>query len=75
MKSRIFRCILRKVCNGMEQPFKVEDVIDCLNTSKSFLSKHAIDPKNKEKKVYGNPYFIRINRGEYMINPKYKTCP
>lgn len=75
MSSRIFECILNKFNNGLNEPFKVEDVIDCLKTSKSFLSKHAIDPKNKQKKIYGRPYFIRTDRGEYKINPKYKTCP
>ena len=75
MRSKIFECILNKVCNCLNEPFRVNDVIECLKTSKSFLSKHAIDPKNKKKKVYRTPYFIRQSRGKYIINPKYKTCP
>ncbi len=75
MRSKIFECILNKVCKGLKEPFTVQDVIDCLKTSKPFLAKHAIDPKNKHKKVYGTPYFIRTSEGKYKINPKYKTCP
>jgi|NorSeaMetagenome_1021524.scaffolds.fasta_scaffold11152_3 hypothetical protein len=75
MRSKLFECILNKVCKGMSEPFTVRDVIDCLKTCKSFLAKHAIDLKNKQKKIYGTPYFIRESRGKYIINPKYKTCP
>ena len=75
MKSKIFRCILNKVCNGLNEPFGANDVKNCLKKSKTFLAKHAIYPKNKQKNVYGNPYFIRKGRGQYIINPKYKTCP
>jgi len=75
MASKIFKCILGKVCNGLNEPFVAHDVIDCLKKSKPFLAKHAIDPKNKKKRVYGKPYFIRQGRGKYIINPKYKTCP
>lgn len=75
MKSKIFECILRKVCNGLNEPFTVNDVVECLKNSKPFLAKHAIDPKNKQKKIYGTPFFIRESRGKYIINPKYKTCP
>ena len=75
MRSKLFECILNKVCKGMSEPFTVRDVIDCLKTCKSFLAKHAIDPKNKQKKIYGTLYFIRESRGKYIINPKYKTCP
>lgn len=73
--SEIFINILDKVCKGLKEPFRVIDVIDCLNNSKSFLAKHSIDPNNHNKKLYGNPYFIRTNRGQYKINTKYKTCP
>ena len=75
MRSKIFECILRKVCNGLNEPFTVNDVVECLKNSKPFLAKHAIDPKNKQKKIYGTPFCIRESRGKYIINPKYKTCP
>ncbi len=75
MRGRIFECIIRKVCNGLKEPFLINDVMDCLKTSKSFLAKHSIDPKNKQKKVYGTPYFIRQSREKYIINLEYKTCP
>jgi hypothetical protein len=74
--SRIFKCILNKVCKGIvKEPFRVKDVIDCLGTSTPFLSKHSIDLNDVNKKYMGNPYFIRVSRGLYKINPKYKTCP
>lgn len=72
-KSRLFLCILKKVSNGkIKEPFRVKDVMDCLNTSKPFLTKHCTDPKDKKKKATGNAYFIRVSRGLYEINPKYK---
>lgn len=71
MKSKIFECILIKVSNDLNQSFDTNDVADCLKKSTSFLSKHAIDPTNKKKKIYGRPYFIRVERGKYIINPKY----
>tara|TARA_R110002049_G_scaffold185921_1_gene354190 strand:+ start:1696 stop:1923 length:228 start_codon:yes stop_codon:yes gene_type:complete len=74
--SRIFKCILNKVCKKIiKEPFSAFDVRDCLGPSKSFLSKHAIDPNNPDKIIYGNCYFIRVSRGRYKINPKYKICP
>jgi len=74
--SRIFKCILEKVCKGIiKEPFRAKDVIDCLGPSIPFLGKHAIDPNNPNKIIYGNPYFIRVGKGLYKINPKYKTCP
>ena len=70
--SEIFKCILNKVCNGeVDEPFRVIDVINCLDTSKSFLWKHS---KNNPKKE-GNPYFIRISKGLFNINPDFKSCP
>ena len=74
--STIFNCILEKICKGfVVEPFRVNDVIDSLGTSKPFIAKHAIDPKNKNKIILGNPYFIRVGRWLYKINPKFKTCP
>lgn len=74
--SRIFKCILNKVClKKIKEPFRVKDVIDCLGTSTPFLAKHSIDPNDANKKYMGNPYFIRVSRGLYKINPDYKTCP
>lgn len=74
--SQIFKCILDKVCKGkVIEPFNAKDVIECLGTSIPFLGKHSIDPNNPDKKIYGNPYFIRVRRGFYKLNPKYKTCP
>ena len=73
--SRIFNCILNKVCKGnIKEPFRVKDVIDCLGTSTSFLGKHSIDPVDLYKIVYGKPYFVRVGRGVYKINPKFKDC-
>lgn len=74
--SRIFNCILNKVCRQIvSEPFKANQVSDCLGSSIPFLSKHAIDPLNPNKIIYGRPYFIRVGTGKYIINPKYKTCP
>jgi len=74
--SRIFECILNKVCKGkVQEPFSANDVIDCLGTSTPFLGKHASDPNNPLKKNYGNEYFIRVGVGSYKINPKYRKCP
>lgn len=74
--SRIFKCILNKVCTGkIKEPFKAADVLECLGTSIPFLGKHAIDPNQPNKTILGNPYFIRVGRGLYKINPKYKKCP
>lgn len=74
--SRIFKCILYKVCKGeVKEPFRASDVIECLGNSTPFLSKHAIDPLNKNKNIMGNPYFIRVGRGLYKINPEFKNCP
>ena len=74
MRSKLFECILNKVCKGMSEPFTVRDVIDCLKTCKSFLAKHAIDPKNKQKKIYGTPYFIRESRGNISLIPNIKPA-
>jgi hypothetical protein len=74
--SKLFNCILKKVCAGqVAEPFRVKDVLDCLNTSTPFLSKHCVDKFDKSKVATGNPYFIRIARGQYIINPDFKTCP
>lgn len=74
--SRIFKCILDKVCKGkIKEPFRTIDVIVCLGPSTPFLAKHSIDFNEPNKKYMGNPYFIRVGRGLYKINPKYKTCP
>ena len=74
--SKIFKCILDKVCKGqVTEPFNASDVIECLGTSIPFLAKHSVDPNNRYKKIYGRPYFIRVATGLYKINPQYKTCP
>lgn len=73
--SKIFNCILNKVCKGkVKEPFKVNDVIDCLRSSTPFLAKHSIDPLNDNKIILGHPYFIRVGRGLYKINSKFKDC-
>ena len=69
--SKIFNCILKNVCSGeVKEPFKVKDVIKCLGTSKSFLWKHSENNPNGK----GRPYFIRIERGVFKINPIFKFC-
>jgi len=73
--SRIFNCILINVCNGkVKEPFRAKDIITCLGPSIPFLSKHSIDENDKNKKYMGKPYFIRVSRGLYFINPKFKKC-
>lgn len=70
--SKKFTCILKAVSNGLNEPFRLGAVKNCVGTSHSFLSKHAIDPNNNKKKVYGKAYFIRVSRGLYEINPAYR---
>ncbi len=73
--SRIFNCILKKVCKKeVKEPFRVKDVVECLGSSTPFLAKHSIDPNNENKIILGNPYFIRVSIGLYKINPKFKNC-
>ena len=70
--SEIFKCILRNVCSRkINEPFRVIDVRECIGPSKSFLWKHALNNPNRE----GRPYFIRIERGLFKVNPDFKTCP
>ena len=64
MASKIFKCILGKVCNGLNEPFVAHDVIDCLRKSKPFLAKHAIDPKNKKKESLWKTIFHKTRSGE-----------
>jgi hypothetical protein len=46
----IFKCLLNKVCIGeVNGPFRVNNVIGCIGTSKSFLWKHS--KNNPKKKV------------------------
>jgi hypothetical protein len=67
--SRLFKSILKAVNEGsVKEPFTAQDVIHILKTSKPFLSKHSID--NPEQQT---PYFERVERGKYKINPVYKT--
>lgn len=55
---------INKVCREkIREPFGVKDVIECLGTSTAFLSKHAINPQNVNKKIGGKSYFIRVGRG------------
>lgn len=66
-KSHIFSKILKQVCNNKTQSFRVSDF--SFLKSQSFLSKHRKGNTGKNK-----PYFIRISRGLYRINPLYKKC-
>ena len=69
--SKIFKCILRNVCSKkINEPFRVIDVRECLDSSRFFLWKHALNNPNR----VGRPYFIRIERGLFIINPDFKTC-
>ena len=71
--SKIFIKIFETIKNqNITEPFDVKNVLFILGPSKSFLSKHSIDPENPNKKIYGNPYFIRVSRGKYIINPDFK---
>lgn len=71
-RSRLFRDIYRKLQTGKLPPeFRVKDVKDILGDSTPFLSKHSIDPNDKNKKAQGNPYFIRVDTGLYRINKNY----
>ncbi len=73
--SKIFSCILSKICNSKtKEPFRVADVIDCLGSSTSFLAKHAINENSITKQAEGKTYFIRVGEGQYKINPKFKKC-
>lgn len=75
-RSKLFKGILNLVCRGeVPEPFTVSLVSSILGPSESFLSKHSIDRNDPNKKATGNPYFIRVVRGKYKINPKFKKCP
>jgi hypothetical protein len=68
--SRIFKKIREAVISGKcPKKFRVNDVLNELGTSLSFLSKHSFDPKNPTKIAEGNAYFIRAEIGLYEINP------
>ena len=78
-KSKLFEEILEKVCTGkLKEPFGSKDkyVDQILRNNPSFLSKHSTNEKGiyDKKKKKGYPYFMRVERGCYMINPLYKNC-
>ena len=64
--SQLFNKILARVrTNRVAQPFKPSN-FSFLSNSPSFLSKHCIGNPGEY-----TPYFIRVSRGNYRINPVY----
>ena len=73
-KSKLFNCILEKVCKKeITEPFRAID-FDCLSKSRAFLAKHSVDENKPNKKIYGNAYFEREKRGLYIIKNEYLNC-